>query len=300
MPRAPTVLVVALWLLAPWTSDRARSEELLTSVVVDGRANCVEVEYRQVARRVHLGPGVYTFTVERGNGIVYGPQRAYRSRRPVNVLLDFDPAKASALAGYDRQQTAAPIAAAGLFWPSGHQQRSSLRVRVKFETDVYAYLIDRRTDGNTGGVMLRVDAGEVRVYPPKGDPVARLWVDARRNCLSVDLRAVAKAIMLEPGHYCVDLGTGALIYGAGAEYRDRPVRNVLLDLDPAKVGVWEPGEGDPPGHYPVGAFGLNRAVSEMNLEVRARTTIYAYVLDYHAAGNGGSIEVRVYRGCRGL
>jgi hypothetical protein len=296
--------LLVLAMLAVEAPLAAGHGDLVAAVTVDGRNNCLETEYRRIAQRIHLEPGRYILSLDRSEGIAYGRQEIYRRRRPVNVLLDFDPACVSLLNTFHgdpaERERVAPLAAAALFAPDGHAVLSRMAIEVTAPTEVYAYLLDRRADDNAGGVTLGVHRDQPHgSFPPKGNPVARVWIDARRNCLATDLRRVARSIALEPGKYHVRLGQGAIVYGSGAAYRQRPTANVLLDFDPADVGVYDtcgPGEE---GEAPVAALGLNPFVSAVSLYVRRRTTLYAYVLDYHAGGNSGAVRVEVRKGALG-
>ena len=87
----------ALLLLLSLPFAHARVGDMVGTLTVDGRANCLEVDYRKVAVPIALDPGTYCASIEQSPGIAYGQSAPYDRRRARNVLLDFDNTKVSAL-----------------------------------------------------------------------------------------------------------------------------------------------------------------------------------------------------------
>jgi hypothetical protein len=298
------ILWVTAWVAAfgRFAPVAAAPGDTVATVTVHGRHNCLEVDTREVGAPIRLEPGMYDISLRPDSpGIAYGASSTYERRRARNVLLDFDNTQVSVLWHLDAAlETARPAAIAGLAIPDGHFPHSNIGVYVKKPTVVYAYVIDRNPADNAGSVVLRI-SGKSRA----GDTVERLvTVDGRRHCVKADLKNVARRVELARGEYTVELGEGAIIYGTGAGHRERAARNVLLDFDPAAVNLTDVECGEEPGDVyvgePLAAYGLNPVRPAIRLHVLRKTTVHFYVIDYHAAGNSGSVKVRVEEGLGGI
>ncbi len=264
---------------------QAKLDDLLARATVDGQAHSLRADYRRVARRIPLAPGCHEIALEKGPGVVYARRPIYQRCRPVNVILKFDPACVSRMSG-DR-----PLAAASLFRPIGHFDHSRVRVWVSKPTDAFAFLVDRRAEDNAGGVEIRVTS-DVAVGAA---PVTRLRVDARRNCLSVDLSRVARPLHLPAGECLVSLDR----YGLSAPPDSPPAQDVLLDFDPARVSVLDSLCGEPgpaPGH-PIAVAALDESGYGFSLRVRKPTTAYAYTLG-RRPGSSSPARLQVREGAR--
>jgi len=272
----------------------------IATLAVHGKSNCLEVDYRKVAFSAHLEPGRYTATLDvNGPGIAYGDSTIYEFRRTRNVLLDFDNTRVSALGSQDAPLAGArPIAAGALALPAGHLQTGELAFLVKAPTRVYAYVIDRDPSDNAGAVLVRIHGKA----PDGRETDLTLAVDGRRNCVKADLRKVARSVTLSKGEYHIELGDGAIVYGEGEEHKLRAARNVLIDLDPADVDLTDVECGGPGEVWggPVAAFALYPQLTTLRIRVLRETTLYAYVIDYHADGNSGVVTAKVMAGLGGL
>lgn len=272
----------------------------IAMLTVHGKSNCLEVDYRKVAASTHLEPGRYTAVLDQnGPGIAYGDSAVYELRRPRNVILGFDYTKVSALGSQDAPLAGArPIAVGALALPAGHLQTGELAFLVKEPTRVYAYVIDRDPSDNAGAVLLRIHG-----KAPNGrESNLTLAVDGRRNCVRADVSKVARSVTLSKGEYHIELGDGAIVYGAGQDHKLRAARNVLLDLDPADVDLADVEEGAPTEVWggPIAAFALYPQLTTLRIRVLRETTVYAYVIDYDAEGNSGSVKAKVLTGLGGL
>lgn len=279
--------MMVLLVLAPCF---ARHGDVVATAWVHGQRNCLSEDYRKVAQTIRLQPGLNALAIEAGRGIVYGARDVYRKRRPVNVILKFDPNRVSSRNNADKFT---PISHAALFHPDGHMTNSQITVIAKAATTVYAFVIDSVREDNAGGVVVAAYRGdqEYTLVAPDAKPFARVWVDAKHNCLACDVRRVAKAVTLEPGEYHYN-SEDAIAYGPTALDRERASAQALLDLDPACVDWCDVGCGGPEGFgAPIAAMYATAPWHERNLTVRKPTTIYVYVMDTTPAGNSGAVKV---------
>jgi len=288
----------ALLLLLSLPFAHAKVGDMVGTLTVDGRANCLEVDYRKVAVPIALDPGTYCASIEQSPGIAYGQSAPYDRRRARNVLLDFDNTKVSALGISDGDvaplSSGRPTAIGALARPVGDLDLGAMPFYVKAKTTAYAYVVDRNPADNSGSVRLGI-----RRVAPKGPRWYKSFViDGRRNCLRADVRKVAVHLTLKKGEYEFRIRDGAIIYGEGKDHRTRAARNVLLDFDPAAVDTADVQDGKPARYptVPIAAFGLNSRNPGLRIRVLRETTIYAYVIDYHAGGNSGSVKVEVTEG----
>jgi len=277
---------------AVWVGATPGCVGLVARATVDARENCLEVDYRSIASPLSLEPGDYTLTLEAGEGVSYSSRAPYLTRRAQNVLLDFDPA--CVLIGPVPLICDAPAATACLLRPEGLGACASLYVRVLKPTVAYAYLVDQDPSDNDGTLSVRVYRGHGSSLD-ESDLAQTVTVDARRNCIALDVRRVAKPITLAPGHYRIGLAGGSIIYGVGAEYLERPCANVFIDCDPADVSLRRASQD---GHQtgPVGALALSAARPTIGIEVHRATTLWAYLIDLDARGNSGHVVVEVDAG----
>lgn len=288
----------ALLLLMSLPFAQAKVGDMVATLAVHGRPNCLEVDYRKVALPIALDPGTYCANIEKSPGIAYGQSAPYDRRRAQNVLLDFDNTKVSALGIADGEvaplSSGRPMAVGAVAQPVGDLDLGAMPFYVKAKTTAYAYVVDRNPADNSGSVRLGIHN-----VTRKGPWWHKSFViDGRRNCVKADVSKMATALTLKKGEYELRVGEGAIIYGDGKHQRLRAARNVLLDFDPADVDTADVAEGKPTRYpvVPLAAFGLNSRNSGLRIRVLRDTTIYAYVIDYHAAGNSGSVKVEVTEG----
>ncbi|NSW55775.1 MAG: hypothetical protein HPY44_07180 [Armatimonadetes bacterium] len=295
MHRAHAVMLL-LAALAPCCAEWG---DVAATAWVHGERNCLSEDYRKVSQTIRLQPGLNTLAIENGRGIIYGARDTYHRRRPVNVILKFDPNRVSSRNTADKYT---PMSQAALFQPDGHMTNSQITVIAKATTTVHAFVIDRVRADNAGGVVVAAyrNEGDYMSVSPDAKPFARVWVDAKANCLACDLRPIGKAVVLEPGEYHYT-SEGAIAYGTSKLDKERASAQALLDLDPACVDWCDVGCGGPEEFCaPVAAMYATAPWHERNLTVRKRTTIHVYVMDTTPAGNSGAVKVVFRKGHTGI